>query len=77
MREFVKEELGGGIESGVSVSPRADAFAGINDPSHGYGSCVPKSRWEIGSIIDADVVVVRDWPVQRVDVKILFLAGGV
>ena len=77
VREFVKEELGRGIEAGVSIYPRADAFAGINDPSDGHGSCVPKPRWKIGSIINADVVIVRDWPVQRVDVKILILAGGV
>ena len=77
MREFVEEELGCGIESSISVCPRADALAGIYDPSHGHGSCVPKSRWEIGSIIDADVVIVRNWPVQRVDVKILILGGGV
>ena len=73
----MKEELGRGIESGVSVCPRADTFASINDPSHGHGSCVAKSRWEIGSIIDADVVIVRDWPVQRGNVKILILVGGV
>lgn len=77
VREFVKEELGGGIESSISVCPSADALAGIYDPSHSHGGCVPKSRWEIGSIIDADVIIVRDWPVQRVDIKILILASGV
>lgn len=77
MREFVKEELGRDIESSIPVCPRADAFAGINKPSHGHGSCVPESRREIGSIVDADVVIVRDWPMQRVDVKILILTGGV
>lgn len=77
MREFVKQELSRGIETGISVCPSADALAGIYDPSHGHGGCVSKSRREIGSIIDADVIIVRDWPVQRVDVKILILAGWV
>lgn len=77
VRKFVKEELSRGIESSISVCSSADALAGIYDPSHGHGGCISKSRWEIGSIIDADVVIVRDWPVQRVDVKILILARWV